>query len=157
MLQRLVIAVYKMLPRNVTSRVVRAVKPTFIIGVVAVVFDERNRVLLLKHTYHAPPWRLPGGILERGESPVQTARREVQEEANCVVRPLCIVDAALMSHSFDVAVVARLETTNPFVPNAEVSELMWVDVGDLPPIPSSQITFIQRASHYLQSVPHEST
>jgi ADP-ribose pyrophosphatase YjhB (NUDIX family) len=37
-------------------------------------------VLLLKHSYGADVWALPGGGLGRGEDPVAAARREVREE-----------------------------------------------------------------------------
>ncbi|MDB1089317.1 NUDIX domain-containing protein [Streptomyces sp. ACA25] len=42
-------------------------------------FDERERVLLVDPTYK-PGWEFPGGIVEPGESPVQAAVREVAEE-----------------------------------------------------------------------------
>jgi ADP-ribose pyrophosphatase YjhB (NUDIX family) len=37
-------------------------------------------VLLLKHSYGADVWALPGGGLGRGEDPAAAARREVREE-----------------------------------------------------------------------------
>jgi ADP-ribose pyrophosphatase YjhB (NUDIX family) len=41
--------------------------------------DHHGRVLLVKPTYK-DGWDLPGGYVEPGESPKQTARREVLEE-----------------------------------------------------------------------------
>jgi 8-oxo-dGTP pyrophosphatase MutT (NUDIX family) len=146
---RLVVALYAALPRKLTTVIVRVVKPTFIIGVVAVVFDNDNRVLLLKHTYHAPPWRLPGGIMERHESPLQTAAREVLEEANCTVHPLQVVHAANVGYSFDVVVVARLVESKSFSANAEVCECMWTSIDELPNIPAYQKAFIQRAATFM--------
>src|SRR5947208_2993605 len=46
--------------------------------------DEQQRLLLVKPHYR-PVWLLPGGLMEAGESPRQTAAREVKEEIGLVV------------------------------------------------------------------------
>ena len=50
------------------------------VGAAAFIGDNEGRVLLVKHTYGHLNWELPGGGGEAGESPVETAVREVQEE-----------------------------------------------------------------------------
>lgn len=42
-------------------------------------FDERDRVLLVDPTYK-PGWEFPGGVVERGEAPARAGMREVTEE-----------------------------------------------------------------------------
>lgn len=42
-------------------------------------FDERDRVLLVDPTYK-PGWEFPGGVVERGEAPARAGMREVAEE-----------------------------------------------------------------------------
>ncbi|MFJ2026896.1 NUDIX domain-containing protein [Streptomyces sp. NPDC087897] len=42
-------------------------------------FDERDRVLLVDPTYK-PGWEFPGGVVEAGEAPAQAGVREVAEE-----------------------------------------------------------------------------
>ena len=60
---------------------VHLIVPKQRIGVGLVVFDEQDRVLLLKHVFHPKtPWGLPGGWLGRDESPEQCALRELMEE-----------------------------------------------------------------------------
>jgi 8-oxo-dGTP pyrophosphatase MutT (NUDIX family) len=44
------------------------------------VLTDRDRVLLVRHTYGRREWDLPGGGMKRGESEVETARREMHEE-----------------------------------------------------------------------------
>lgn len=51
----------------------------FSIGVFVTIFDEQRRVLLC-HRRDLDVWNLPGGRLERGELPVETAVRETREE-----------------------------------------------------------------------------
>lgn len=42
-------------------------------------FDAQGRILLVKPTYK-PVWEIPGGVVERNESPRQCCRREALEE-----------------------------------------------------------------------------
>ncbi len=59
-------------------------------GAAAAIFDESGSVLLVKHRYGPLNWELPGGAAEIGESPAETAVREVREETglDVVVRHL---------------------------------------------------------------------
>ncbi|MEV5883777.1 NUDIX domain-containing protein [Streptomyces sp. NPDC052020] len=57
-------------------------------------FDERDRVLLVDPTYK-PGWEFPGGIVEPGEAPARAGIREVEEETGIVlddVPSLLVVD-----------------------------------------------------------------
>jgi 8-oxo-dGTP pyrophosphatase MutT (NUDIX family) len=49
------------------------------LGVKCVVTD-RDRVLLVRHTYGRRSWDFPGGSMKRRESPLSAARREMGEE-----------------------------------------------------------------------------
>jgi len=51
----------------------------FTIGVFTVIFDTKDRVLLC-HRRDADVWNLPGGGMEPGELPTDTAIRETREE-----------------------------------------------------------------------------
>jgi 8-oxo-dGTP pyrophosphatase MutT (NUDIX family) len=48
-------------------------------GVKCLITDG-ERVLLVRHTYGPRAWDLPGGRGRRGEDPLDTARREMEEE-----------------------------------------------------------------------------
>ena len=48
-------------------------------GVKCLITDG-DRVLLVRHTYGPRAWDIPGGRTKRGEDPLTTARREMEEE-----------------------------------------------------------------------------
>jgi len=48
-------------------------------GVKCLVTD-RDRVLLVRHTYGRRDWDIPGGLMKRGEAPLTAAHREMSEE-----------------------------------------------------------------------------
>ena len=54
-------------------------RETFTIGVFATIFDEDNRVLFCHRTDY-DLWNLPGGCLEKEETPWEGVIREVKEE-----------------------------------------------------------------------------
>jgi len=66
------------------------------VSVKGVVF-QRGRVLLLRNERHE--WELPGGSLERGESPAGCVVREIREETGLVVRCGPLLDTWVYSVS----------------------------------------------------------
>lgn len=56
----------------------------------ALFFDEHGRVLLVHPTYK-DTWDLPGGYVERGESPAAACRRELREELGLDRAPLGLI------------------------------------------------------------------
>lgn len=53
----------------------------------ALFVDDAGRVLLVRPTYK-PGWEVPGGRVERGESPAAACRRELREELGLDRAPL---------------------------------------------------------------------
>ena len=53
--------------------------PTKRLAACVLLFDDDDRLLVLETTYRKE-WLVPGGIVERNESPWEGARREVREE-----------------------------------------------------------------------------
>jgi 8-oxo-dGTP pyrophosphatase MutT (NUDIX family) len=72
-----------LLPKPWTRRLIQQaglVRNPYTLGVRVIVEDGAKRVLLVRHSYLSG-WYLPGGGVDRGETMVEAARREVLEEA----------------------------------------------------------------------------
>jgi ADP-ribose pyrophosphatase YjhB (NUDIX family) len=54
-------------------------RPLILVAGVVLVFDDRERLLLIQRADDGQ-WALPGGLMEPGETTEETARREVREE-----------------------------------------------------------------------------
>lgn len=82
----------------------------------------------------APPWVLPGGKLEPGEHPGETAVREVLEETGLTVRPVRILGERIhpdtRTHLTYVACDV-LAGTARVADAGELDAVEWVPVGEL--------------------------
>jgi ADP-ribose pyrophosphatase YjhB (NUDIX family) len=121
-------------PRPVRRLIQWVLSPKFIVGVVAVVFDEQGRLLLLRHTYKRKyPWGPPGGGMDYGETTEQTALRELREEAGvdaAIVRLLGVrTDRA--RRLIDVFYLCR-PRRQAFQPNPEISDYGYFALDALP-------------------------
>lgn len=101
-------------------------------GAHILVEDEAGRVLVVRMTYMGSGWMLPGGRVERGETPEAAAVRETREETGLEVR----VDRLLLVEAFrakDVSFVfgGRLVggTLEPQL--GEISEVGWLTREEL--------------------------
>jgi 8-oxo-dGTP pyrophosphatase MutT (NUDIX family) len=129
------------LPGRWRRRIVRTFQPTYTIGAVAIVRDPGlGRILLLRQ----PPgagWSLPAGLMDRGETPVQCAARELGEETGIKVpadrlrpaTPNAIVHTRgqWVDMVFEVEVETDVEL---IVDAAEVIEAAWHRLDNLPPL-----------------------
>ena len=81
MLKDLLAGIWRGAPAGLRRLVIRVTNARFTVTAGAVIFNELNQVLILKHPFRAGSgWGLPGGFLKAGEQPLQALQRELHEE-----------------------------------------------------------------------------
>ena len=122
-------------------------KRPIMIGVGAVIEDEADRVLLVKHVperggFWQGKWICPGGELELGETIEEGIKREVMEETQLeidLVAPLPPFDTIVRSngevclHVIYIDYLARA-TGGRLEVGDDVGEAVWVDRKRIPEI-----------------------
>lgn len=128
LLRQMMLAVFRRLPTALSKWIVFLLKRKYVVGVVAVVQNDRGECLFLHHTYRRKrPWRLPGGLKERHEEPFATVVRELREEANMTVRPVRVIGVSQSEITLDILVLCELVEAGPFRVNEEIDALAWAD------------------------------
>lgn len=94
-MRRSMFRAFGFLPRPFRRILIRALRPSWTAGAVALLDDGSGRLLFVKPVYRKG-WALPGGLVDRGESPAVTVVREMREEVGATVRvvsgPMVVID-----------------------------------------------------------------
>ncbi len=102
-------------------------------GAVVIAEDARGNIALLRQFRHAAGgwiWELPAGLIEVGETPLQTAQRELREETGCVAVDWRALGVLLMTPGFcderlHVFCARELTIGAPAREEDELMELHW--------------------------------
>ena len=131
------------LPKGLQLFVMRFFQDQFLVGVTGVILNEKNEILLFKHTYRTHSWSLPGGYLKSGEHPREALEREIKEESGLVVS----VDESLKTRTDRET--ARLDLCytgvligGEFIPTHEVSEYGFFSKDQLPLLRTNEVFLI---------------
>ena len=111
-------------------------------GGACALFDEDGRVLLVRHTYGRLNWEVPGGGAEPGESPDETAIREMREETGldvAVDRLTGVYYEVGPNPGYDhepivhfVFLARSLDARAPEARHPEIGEVGWFQLDALP-------------------------
>jgi ADP-ribose pyrophosphatase len=107
-------------------------------GAAVVALDEQRRVCLLRQFRHAAQgwvWELPAGKIDNREPPLETAQRELEEEAGRRAREWRGLGEALSSPGVFTEVIhlylaTGLEVTEHRPEEHEVFEAHWVPLAE---------------------------
>lgn len=125
----------------------RIARPKFRVAVAALVFDERGRVLLFRHTYRKFEWGIPAGSLEYHEQPRDAIGREFFEESGIHIHVGELLTAVSAQVDHHITLIYRCTlSTGEFQPSYEISEMQYFDPNDLPRMLIDEKELIRRAA-----------
>lgn len=134
------------LPTNFQLSIMRAKEDQFLVGVTGVIFNDKNEVLLFRHTYRQTAWSLPGGYIKGGEHPFEGLEREIQEESGLVVSADSEMKLRTDRNSprLDICVIGKF-IGGEFKKSAEVSDFGFFNFNNLPKISRNQLLLIKQS------------
>lgn len=147
-MKSLLIKIWKLLslPKGIQLFFMRLFESQFLVGVTGIIFNDKNEILLFKHTYRQHAWSLPGGYVQSGEHPKEALEREIKEESNLVVS----ADTQLKTRTDRDS--ARLDMCyvgvfigGEFTPSKEVSEYGFFTHDKMPLLRKNQVLLIDEA------------
>ena len=113
------------------------------LGVFAIIFDDRKRVLCVRTCYGIRRWTNPGGRIEANESPLAALEREVLEETGYMIAPGDLIGAYAKPYEDDLVLSfnARIIGRQAWTPDDEIEEVAFFHVDALP----QPMTLVARA------------
>ena len=137
--------IWRVLPLRIQIILSRIIRPLFQVFAAGVIFDQDNKILLVKSTYQRfHPWGLPGGSLDYGESPEDAVKREVWEETglNVQIKRLLLIKTWSPDR---IGLYYLCEITGGEIhPTDEVSESDYFSLDALPDVRSLDIDLIKQ-------------
>ena len=133
----LLLQLFRRLPRRGRLFVVHRLYPTFSVGSMCVIERADGAILLVRHSYRRR-WGFPGGLLNRGETPVEAAHREAREEVGLAIalvgEPAVVVDpdARRVDVVFRARLAAGVEPDEIVVSSPEIVGWQWFAPDALP-------------------------
>ncbi len=124
-------------------KIVRIFQNKHAVGVLGVVLDHKGRVLMVEHAFHVEhPWGLPGGWVDKNESPAETLKREYQEELSIRVEIEQILQAEQVDYDRNHIDVAYLCSTDEEVGELsfELVSYRWVEQSEVEALPLDRFT-----------------
>jgi ADP-ribose pyrophosphatase YjhB (NUDIX family) len=148
MLNDLLAAIWRRVPRALRRWSVRLSHPRFAVTAGAVVTDAHGRVLLLKHRFRpGAGWGMPGGFMEQGEQPGEALRRELREEVGLEVENLELFTTRAFKTAKQVEIVFCCRALgDPDRLSFEIQKAAWFLPDELPlELPKDQARLIKQA------------
>ncbi len=133
------------LPKSLQIAAMRVTQDEFLIGVTGVILNDKNEILICKHTYRSgKKWSLPGGYLKGKEHPKEGLAREIEEETGLIVRvqEQFRLRTDRETARIDISLIGKF-IGGEFKPSHEVSEAQFFSFENLPQISQNQLVLIK--------------
>ena len=145
MLLRALALAFNRLPVRWQRRFMTAAHQRFLVGVAGVGVDDAGRVLLARHRFGGPQWRLLGGFVARAERVEEALAREIREETGLEIEvgPILEVGSGYPWPRIELIFPYRVRGGAEAL-SSEVLELRWFPAGELPGVRADQRGTIER-------------
>lgn len=155
-MKKFLLQVWRVLPYWIQPVLSRVIRPLFQVFAAAVIFDQENRIFLVKLTYQRfHPWGLPGGGLEYGESSEAAVIREVWEETGLTVEvEKLLINKTIPPDKFAMYYFCRI-INGVFEPSDEVSEYGYFSLSNLPDVRPQDYGLIHEIYERMGFLEHE--
>jgi len=105
-------------------------------GVKIVIFNQENKILMVRLTYYPNTWTFVGGGVDKNEKPEDAILRECREEVGIKLNEVNLVKTLDFNHEYkkDTLFIYKTKIDNPDfeIDKKEVAEAKWFDLSDLP-------------------------
>lgn len=107
------------------------------VGIRALVINDQQQVLLVRHTYR-DGWHTPGGGVDRGEGIYEALARELREEVGIELTEKPVIFGVYHNiwrgrHDYPILMLVRSFDGVPRVCDpVEIAEVAWFDIDNLP-------------------------
>ncbi len=137
------------LPKHWQLAIMRLIQTQFLVGVTGIIFNDKDEVLLFRHTYRKHAWGFPGGYVKAKEHPREGLEREIKEETGLTVS----IDGRYKIRTdrdtarLDVVYVGTF-IGGQFTPSAEVAEAKFFPFDALPKISKNDLILLEKVLQF---------
>ena len=141
-------AIWRRLPTSLRRHAAQFGQTRFRVTVAAMLFDDRERILLLEHVFRADEgWGVPGGFINKAENPEAALRRELREEISVELEDVQVIFTRALGTLRQIEIYFRARVIGDPKPSSfEIKSAQWFALDQLPPdLSKDQRRLIERA------------